>query len=433
MRQKTITSCFLSVTFVLNVLSSYASGQSQALNEEILKKICGTWANIAYSCDKGTPPQKIVLKYDRTFEIYNLASKHSPTDKGDYNILESYSDKKGNTYCKATMKSLYSEESSFELWKLDTSGNTWESKFTFTKNTFAKESELHPDTSAAFHYTIYNRRLDEPVPPIQDSIKIDDHIAYIYSTVNGKPLKVYVFQPKSKRSVHRPPAIAIFHGGGWATGDPEWAFGLARHFSSLGMVSVAVQYRLSDKLSITPIEAMADARAAIRWLRSNATTLGIDPAQIVAYGWSAGGHLAVSAAIFDDTTRSTKISCVPNALVLASPALYLEVDTCPIRLLGARADVSSISPATHVRENMPPTLILEGRHSTVTPIICVGLFYERMLAAGNRCDVQIYERVGHLFTPDSIPDDGYPQPDPKVQAEALKRTDEFLTSLGFFK
>jgi acetyl esterase/lipase len=405
----------------------------QISTEEVLKKICGTWANIKYSGEKGTSPQKIVLKYDRTFEIYDLASKQSPTDKGDFNIIESYNDKKGNTYCKATKKSIYPEEPSFEIWRFNASGKTWESKSTFTRNTFAKESELHPDTSAKFRYSIYNRRFDEPVLPTQDSMRIEDHIVYIYTTVNGKPLKAYVFQPKSEHNTNRHPAIALFHGGGWDMGEPEWTFWLARHFSSLGMVPVAVQYRLSDQLSITPLEAMADARAAIRWIRSNATKLGVDPNQIAAYGWSAGAHLAASAAIFDDTTQSNKVSCVPNALVLVSPAVFLEIDPCPERLLCARADVSSISPATHVRSNLPPTLLLEGRHDTIVPLMGVYLFYDRMRNAGNRCDLEIFERVGHLFTPDSIRDDGWPQPDPKVQAEALKKADEFLASLGFLK
>jgi acetyl esterase/lipase len=84
-----------------------------------------------------------------------------------------------------------------------------------------------------------------------------------------------------------------------------------------------------------------------------------------------------------------------------------------------------------MRHNMPPTLLLVGRHDTVTPINGVSLFYYRMRTAGNRCDFHVFERVGHLFTPDSLRDDEYPKPDPKVEAEALAKTDEFLASLGF--
>ncbi len=87
-------------------------------------------------------------------------------------------------------------------------------------------------------------------------------------------------------------AIVLFHGGGWAMGEPAWAFSRAQHFAERGMVAIAAQYRLSDQKAITPHEAMADARAVIRWVRAHADSLGIDPKRVAAYGWSAGGHLA---------------------------------------------------------------------------------------------------------------------------------------------
>jgi hypothetical protein len=56
-----------------------------------------------------------------------------------------------------------------------------------------------------------------------------------------------------------------------------------------------------------------------------------------------------------------------------------------------------------------------------------------MLAAGNRCDLQVYPDIGHLFTPKGIPDDGWPQPDPAVRDDAYRKADDFLRSLGFMK
>jgi len=195
---------------------------------------------------------------------------------------------------------------------------------------------------------------------------------------------------------------------------------------------VAVQYRLSDQKAITPFEAMSDARASIRWVRLNAVKLGVHPKRIVAFGWSAGGHLAASTAIFLDSTAGS-VSHVPDALILLSPALHLETDRWVQQLLGKRANASSISPASHIRKGLPPTLILQGSDDTVTPLVGAELFCDRMKRAGNRCDLQIYEGVGHLFTPKSVRDDGWPQPDPGVQAMALQRADEFLISLGFLK
>jgi acetyl esterase len=267
----------------------------------------------------------------------------------------------------------------------------------------------------------------------QDKPAAIEPVAHTYATTESLELKAYVFTPQSPKAVKSRAAIVIFHGGGWAQGEAEWAFPRAQHFAEKGMVAVAAQYRLSDRKTITPLEAMADARALLRWMRSNAATLGIDANRIVAYGWSAGGHLAASAAIFNDLAPQSAISSVPNALILVSPAVSLESDSWAQRLLGDRGNVNSISPDKHVRKGLPPTIILQGSDDTVTPLTGVQGFCDAMRKAGNRCDLQVYPEVGHLFTPKGTPDDGFPKPDRKVQAAAFDKADKFLASLGFIK
>jgi acetyl esterase/lipase len=254
---------------------------------------------------------------------------------------------------------------------------------------------------------------------------------YIYAKRGSINLKAYVFLPEKENDSERHPAVVIFHGGGWSIGEASWGFKRARHFSKLGFVAVSAQYRLSNKKDITPLEAMADARDVIKWMRSNADSLRIDPDKVVAYGWSAGAHLAVSAAIFNDSHPS--ISSAPNALILVSPAVSLKKDGWFKRILLNRTEVHNVSPDEYVRKGLPPTIILQGRDDTVTPLPGAQTFTDRMLAAGNRCELIIYDDVGHLFTPSSMPDYNYPKPDLKVQADAFKKADEFLKSLGFIK
>lgn len=254
---------------------------------------------------------------------------------------------------------------------------------------------------------------------------------YVFASPHGVDLKAYVFTPAgaAKKGCA---AIVIFYGGGWAMGEPSWAFSRAQHFAQLGLVAVAAQYRLSDQKSITPLDAIADARAVIRWMRSEAKSLGLAPEKIVADGWSAGAHLAACTALLnDDIADRNQVSAVPNALILVSPAVSLENDRWFKKLLLGRAEVQEVSPVHHIRPSLPPTLILVGRTDTVTPLVGVQQFAELMQAAKNRCELHVYDGVGHLFTPSHLPDDGFPQPDKSVAADALARADDFLRSLHF--
>jgi acetyl esterase/lipase len=183
---------------------------------------------------------------------------------------------------------------------------------------------------------------------------------------------------------------------------------------------------------VTPIEAMADARAVIGWMRAQAGELGIDPDRIAADGWSAGAHLAASAAIFSNAA-ATQTSTAPNALILVSPAVSLDADSWFQRLVGARGNVRDFSPDEHVRAGLPPTIILQGAQDTVTPLAGVRRFCDRMKTAGNTCELHVYDGFGHLFTPAGIPDNGEPKPDAATRADALAKAEGFLRTLGYIQ
>ena len=140
---------------------------------------------------------------------------------------------------------------------------------------------------------------------------------------------------------------------------------------------------------------------------------------------------ATSAAIFDTSATPDSVSARPDALVLVSPAVSLAGDGWVQRLLMDRGSARDISPEEHVRKGLPPTLILQGDVDTVTPLAGAKRFSERMRAAGNVCELHVYQGFGHLFTPAGTPDDGMPKPDPATAADALARADQFLEAQGF--
>ncbi len=214
-------------------------------------------------------------------------------------------------------------------------------------------------------------------------------------------------------------AVVLLHGGGWVAGDATWVYPRARQFAALGMVTVAVDYRLGN-----PGNATADTRSVIRWLRANAASLNIDPNRVAAYGVSAGGQIAVSAA------QSSDESARPNALVLLSPALDLEEDGWFRRLAGEEA-ARQLSPLGNLRAGLPPTLVLQGDVDSETPLPGARRLCDGMRANGDHCVMKIYIGFGHLFTPAGIDDRETPQPDPAISAQAGALAESFLLSLGY--
>jgi acetyl esterase/lipase len=256
-----------------------------------------------------------------------------------------------------------------------------------------------------------------------------------YKNVGTTDLAAHIFTPdgSAKGTLHA--AIVLLHGGGWNTGSPEWTYDDARHYAGRGMVAIAGEYRLSDQKSITPLEAMADARDLIRWVRRNAAELGVDPHRVAVYGVSAGGHLAASAAVFPHEEEN-KTSAVPDALILLSPAASIVDDHWPQVLLGARAAVKDISPAENIGQRLPPILIVEGAADTETPLAAVRHFCERAKQAGGTCDLHVYPGVGHLLSRNLDPqaqEQGPFDPDPVAMADAHAREDAFLVKLGYAK
>ncbi|MCE3002020.1 MAG: alpha/beta hydrolase [Xanthomonadaceae bacterium] len=123
-----------------------------------------------------------------------------------------------------------------------------------------------------------------------------------YALVDGQRLRLDLFRPAPAAT---PPAVVLWvHGGGWCAGARTPLPADVAPLQADGLAIAAVSYRLT---STTPDCANAngatwpaqihDLKAAVRWLRANAATLGIDGMRIGAWGQSAGAHLATTVAL----------------------------------------------------------------------------------------------------------------------------------------
>lgn len=243
----------------------------------------------------------------------------------------------------------------------------------------------------------------------------------VYKKVGDRELELHVFEPDGWKRGERRACFLVFHGGGWTGGEPRRMYPFAEHFARLGMVGISAQYRLlSARQGTTVFDCVKDGRSAVRFLRSHAESLGIDPEKIIVNGGSAGGHVAAGTALFagvDEVGEATDVSSVPNALVL----LYPVIDTSKAGYGNAKIGQrwQELSPAHQVRGRVPPTLIFHGTGDTVTPFGGATAFRERMQEAGNRCELVAHPDGKH----------GYLMFDHKLYLETLAKTEEFLRSL----
>jgi acetyl esterase/lipase len=126
---------------------------------------------------------------------------------------------------------------------------------------------------------------------------------HAFAEDDGQPLFADVFAPNARASL---PAVLLIYGGAWQSGSRSqyrhWGSWLAEN----GYVAVAIDYRLSSHERATWPSVLEDARAALDFMRAEASSLGIDPHRLAVMGPSAGGHLASLVALTADSSSMSR-------------------------------------------------------------------------------------------------------------------------------
>jgi acetyl esterase/lipase len=243
-----------------------------------------------------------------------------------------------------------------------------------------------------------------------------------YSTLSA--IRYATSSPAQLLDLYRPssgagpfPTIVWIHGGGWQSGSR------ASVAQILGLVCqgyaiASIDYRLSGE-AVFPAQ-IHDVKAAIRFLRANATTHNLDANRFVAAGSSAGGHLAALAGVsrgvaaledlsLGNATVSSAVQAVidwygPSDLAQmdaqllaqgcgAGRAHHNDADSGESRLLGCalpdcdRARLAAVNPITYVDRDDPPFMILHGDLDCTVPTAQSRLLGDALVAA-RRCPWQ---------------------------------------------
>lgn len=181
---------------------------------------------------------------------------------------------------------------------------------------------------------------------------------------------------------------------------------IAEWLNSLGISAFVLKYRLGPRYHHPAM--INDAHRAIRMVRSQATDLGIATDRIGIWGFSAGGHLAATAAThFDNgdaaaTDPLGRIGSRPDFAVLAYPVISFTTPYTHVgsknNLLGDNPDpklVESLSNELQVSRQTPPVFLFHTNEDSGVPPENSVLFYLALRKAGIPAELHIYEKGRH--------------------------------------
>lgn len=213
------------------------------------------------------------------------------------------------------------------------------------------------------------------------------------------------------------PLIIWIHGGAFRMGSKEGNEHDPLPFDYLaqGYALASINYRLSQH-AIFPAQ-IEDCQAAVRYLRAHAAQYNLDPARFVAWGPSAGGHLAAMLGTtghiteFDVGEHLDVSSQVQAVVDYYGPTDFLQMDIQRLpdgmlhdtpdspesQLVGGAIQehpekVAKANPITYVTENVPPFLIVHGDSDPLVPYQQSLILVEALQKVG--ADVTFYTVAG---------------------------------------
>jgi acetyl esterase/lipase len=216
-----------------------------------------------------------------------------------------------------------------------------------------------------------------------------------------QPLDADIYQPAGNGIF---PAVLMIHGGGWVSGKRQHMHGTARAVARRGYVVMNVSYRFAPRWRF-PAQ-LQDMQQALLWLRAHADRCRIDAGQIACWGYSAGAHLGLLAAMlqaghkyFVDGTRVQAVVAGGTPVDLS----YYPNGPLPNSLMGVRCNDDpqawrDASPVTHVAPGCPPVFLYHGSRDLLVGQNNAHAMYAALQASQVPAELYLIRGLGHIPT-----------------------------------
>ncbi len=290
---------------------------------------------------------------------------------------------------------------------------------------------------AGLAVTAEDARSSTAAAPVEKSaevtpVSIPGSESFVFRKIGETELRLFVVKPAGWAKTDKRPSLVSFFGGGWSSGTPLHSIGWAKWAASRGLVGIAPDYRTRTRFGSIPEECVADGRAAVRWVEEHADELGIDPRKIISLGASVGGHIAAWTAIpsLGPGSDDPAPKFLPAALVLVNPVTDTKAGGYggPKRFGGNAARALACSVPDQMPTNMPPTIIFHATADKTVPYTNSVAFRDKLVGAGNRCELVTFEGLGHSYYSSKFGTDGK-----AADLKTHEAVTKFLASLGLLE
>lgn len=222
------------------------------------------------------------------------------------------------------------------------------------------------------------------------------------TATNGYPA-VKFFMPEK---LETKALMLIIPGGGYN----HWSYNpsdYSGYFNSKGMAAAVLRYRVPrPPKGVAPkhVPAWQDAQRAIRFIRSRAPEMGLDPDRIGVLGMSAGGHLGLMIATSSQTPAYPKIDeldSIPCRVAWAAivyPAYVLSDGADGPNSKETRGNDLSlkVSDCFNFDGDTPPMCLFHGDDDKYSAMGSVRI-YHCLREAGIPAELHIFAKKGHVF------------------------------------
>jgi acetyl esterase/lipase len=209
---------------------------------------------------------------------------------------------------------------------------------------------------------------------------------------------ITIYLPRKEQAVET--GVVVCPGGGYQhlAMDHEGKQ-VAEWLNSLGVAAFVLKYRLGPRYHHPAM--LQDVQRAIQMVRGRAQQFGVAPDRIGVWGFSAGGHLASTAATHF-AKDSGGVSSRPDFAILSYPVITMKD---PYAHKGSRANLLGANPSADVVEQLsnesqvtaetPPTFLFHTSDDPVVPVQNSIEFYLALRKAGVPVEMHIFEHGRH--------------------------------------